>query len=75
MGGWYFIKGKFYAPLHGVTVKTSAFDSIFKRAKVSAYRFHSPPISYKNKIKVITHHGEFDQVKADYSSVAYYYQK
>ena len=75
LSGWYFNKNKFYAPLHGVTVRTRRWDALFSRSKVTAYRFHEPPISFNNKIKVIIHHGEFDEVKADYYSVAYYYKK
>jgi len=75
LSGWYFNKGKFYAPLHGVTVRTLRWDAIFSRSKVSCYRFHEPPISFNKSIKIIIHHGEFDEFKADYYSVAYYYKK
>jgi len=75
LSGWYFNKNKFYAPLHGVTVRTRRWDALFSRSRVTAYRFHEPPISFNKKIRVIIHHGEFDQVKSDYSSVAYYYKR
>ncbi|MBD3226926.1 MAG: DUF2961 domain-containing protein [Candidatus Lokiarchaeota archaeon] len=73
LSGWYFNKNKFYAPLHGITVRTTRWDALFGRSRTSCYRFHEPPISFDEKIKVLIHHGEFDQVKADYYSVAYYY--
>ena len=75
LSGWYFNKGKFYAPLHGITVKNTRWDAIFGKSKISCYRFHEPPISFDDKIRIIIHHGEYDEVKADYYSVAYYYKK
>lgn len=75
LSGWYFNKNKFYAPLHGIPVRTTRWDALFSRSKVSCYRFHEPPISFNKRIKIIIHHGEFDKTKADYYSVAYYYKK
>jgi hypothetical protein len=70
MGGWYFNKGTFSAPYHGLTQKS------WRRFRISAYRFHVPdPIEFASSIRVLLHHGEFDEVAADYSSVAYWYAK
>ena len=63
--GWYFNKGCFYAPYHGLTIKD--------KKRISAYRSHRGGMPFKKNIKVLIHHGEYDEVEADYSSVAYYY--
>lgn len=70
MGGWYFNKGTFSAPYHGLTLKS------WRRFRISAYRFHVPdPIEFRTGIRVLLHHGEFDEIPADYSSVAYWYAR
>ena len=69
LSGWYFNRGEFYAPFHGLLVKD---ESEFK---IMAYRFHIPdPIPFEREIVVRIHHGEWDEVLAVYSSVAYWYQ-
>jgi len=70
MSGWYFNKGTFCAPYHGITIKDK------RRNRVSAYRYHvyDAP-SFDKKIRVVLPHGEFNEIKSDYSSVAYWYQK
>ncbi len=65
--GWYFTKGLFDDDYHGLTVK--------KDDMISAYRFHEGGMPFKKGIKVSVHHGEFDELRADFSSVAYYYLK
>jgi hypothetical protein len=69
MGGWYFNKGTFYTPYHGLTIKN------WRKFRISAYRFHPEGIPFNSSIKVIIHHGEFDEICGDYSSVAYWYQE
>ena len=70
LSGWYFIKGTFQAPFHGLIVKDD------KNFRILAYRFHIlDPIPFKKRIKVLIHHGEWDEVLAYYSSIAYWYQK
>lgn len=69
LSGWYFIKGTFNAPFHGLLIKDS------ENFKIVAYRFHIPdPIPFEKELIVRIHHGEWDEVLADYSSVAYWYQ-
>ncbi len=69
LGGWYFITGVFHAPLHGCLIK----DELHSR--ILAYRFHIfDPIPFEESIVVRIHHGEFDEIITDYSSVAYWYQ-
>lgn len=69
LSGWYFIKGVFNAPFHGLLIKDS------ENLKILAYRFHIPdPIPFEKELIVRIHHGEWDEVLTDYSSVAYWYQ-
>jgi len=69
MGAWYFMKGEFSHLYHGLS-------SISKwKRQVSVYRFHPDGIPYKKSIKVSITHGEWDEVKANYSSVTYWYSK
>lgn len=68
-GGWYFDRGEFAAPYHGVVVKD---DSL---ARIAAYRWHVPdPIPFHQSLRVELEHGHADQEVADYATVAYWYQ-
>lgn len=69
--GWYFSKGTFSAPFHGLTIK----DPL--RARICAYRFHvEDPIPFEKRIRVTMEHGGTnDTPGSDYSSVAYWYQR
>ncbi len=70
LSGWYFNRGTFNAPFHGLIFKDE------KRNEVLAYRFHIPdPIPFKRNLNVMIHHGEYDEVSAEYESVAYWYQE
>ncbi|MEW5944975.1 MAG: glycoside hydrolase family 172 protein [bacterium] len=68
--GWYFKKGTFAGPYHGLTVKD------WLRARISAYRFHVPdPVPFEREIRVTLEHGGTNDVPgSDYASVAYWYQ-
>lgn len=68
--GWYFNKGTFSAPYHGLTIK----DRL--RSRISAYRFHiEDPIPFTKNIRVTMEHGGTnDTPGCDYSSTAYWYQ-
>jgi len=88
-GAWYYTKTKhrsrteFSAPYHGLTVKSlSRFGMIgsgllagWKPRRLSQYRFHPEGIPFKKSIHITVHHGEFDEVAANFSSVAYWYQQ
>ncbi len=66
--GWYFDRGTYSAPYHGVVIKDDA------RSRVSAYRWHiEDAIPFTKSIRFTIEHGTGDNVSADYSSVAYYY--
>jgi hypothetical protein len=66
--GWYFDRGVYSAPYHGVIIKDE------KRSRVSAYRWHiEDAIPFTTSIRFTIEHGTGNSVTADYSSVAYYY--
>jgi hypothetical protein len=66
--GWYFDRGVYSAPYHGVIIKDEA------RSRVSAYRWHiEDAIPFTKSIRFTIEHGTGNAVTADYSSVAYYY--
>ena len=68
--GWYFTTGTFAGPLHGLIIKDE------KTARIAAYRFHIHDcIPFQDSIKVTIEHGHANTVQADYSSVAYWYQR
>ena len=68
--GWYFNRGEFAAPYHGLILKD---DSL---ARVVAYRLHiQDAIPFKKSIRFTIEHGESNAEAADYSSTAYWYQK
>lgn len=88
-GAWYYVKprnrqgSEFSAPYHGLTVKSlSRFGLLgamvlagVKRTRVSQYRFHPEGIPFRRSLRVASHHGEFDEIEGNYSSVAYWYQQ
>jgi hypothetical protein len=66
--GWYFDRGVYSAPYHGVIIKDE------KHPRISAYRWHvEDAIPFTKSIRFTIEHGAEDTVAADYSSVAYYY--
>lgn len=69
LSGWYFSGGTFVAPFHGLLHKDE------ERGEIAAYRFHIlDPVPFSQSIEVVAPHGEWNEVAADYSSVAYWYQ-
>jgi hypothetical protein len=68
-GGWYFNKGEFAAPYHGLILKDDTLD------RIAAYRFHIPDaISFTSSLLFTIEHGDQNTEIADYSSTAYWYQ-
>lgn len=68
--GWYFNRGEFAAPYHGLILKD---DSL---GRIAAYRFHiQDAIPFKKSIRFTIEHGHANEEIADYSSTAYWYQK
>jgi hypothetical protein len=67
--GWYYDRGPYSAPFHGVPIKDE------KLGRVSTYRWHiEDAMPYQKSIKVTIEHGHANDHTADYSSVAYWYQ-
>ncbi len=67
--GWYFDRGTYSAPYHGVIIK----DDV--RGRVSAYRWHiEDPIPFTKSLRFTIEHGHANDHEADYASVAYWYQ-
>ncbi len=68
--GWYFNRGEFSAPYHGLIVKDDA------QSRIAAYRFMvGDAVPFRKSIRVSIEHGAGNAVAADYSSTAYWYQK
>jgi hypothetical protein len=69
--GWYFNRGVYSAPLHGLIQKD---DTLYSR--VVAYRFHfGDQIPFEDKIRFTIEHGHGNEWVADFSSVAFWYQR
>ena len=71
LSGFYFNKGTFAAPFHGLTIKDK------EKSRISVYRFRvSDAIPFKKSLRFEIEHGLTwaHGVGADYSSVAYWYQ-
>jgi hypothetical protein len=67
--GWYFDKGPYSAPYHGCIIKDTAMG------RISAYRWHiEDVIPFRKSIRFTIEHGNQNDTRADYSSVAYWYQ-
>ncbi len=67
--GWYFDRGLYSAPFHGVTILDP------KQGRVAAYRWHiEDAMPFQKSLKVTIEHGTNNDHEADYSSVAYFYQ-
>jgi len=68
--GWYFNRGEFAAPYHGLILKD---DSL---GRIAAYRFHIlDVIPFKQSLRFTIEHGHGNEEVADYSSTAYWYQR
>ncbi|MFW9992203.1 MAG: glycoside hydrolase family 172 protein [Candidatus Odinarchaeota archaeon] len=82
-GAWYYAGGTFSAPYSGCTVHSWKKIGIFRflrgytrTNRVSQYRFHEQDtIPFQKSLLVFTHHGEFDEIPANQSSVSYYYAR
>jgi hypothetical protein len=67
--GWYFNKGEFAAPFHGLIIKDDTLG------RIAAYRFHIvDAIPFKKSIRFTIEHGDQNVESADYSGTAYWYQ-
>ena len=68
--GWYFNRGEFAAPYHGLILKDDSLQ------RIAAYRFHIlDAIPFSSSLRFTIEHGNRNAEIADYSSTAYWYQK
>lgn len=68
--GWYFNRGVFAAPYHGLILKDDSLQ------RIAAYRFHIlDAIPFSSSLRFTIEHGDQNAEIADYSSTAYWYQK
>ena len=69
-GGFHFDRGAFSAPYHGAPLADDALG------RISAYRWHiEDALPFTRSIRVTIEHGSENDAVADYSSVAYFYQR
>ncbi|MHA1794453.1 MAG: glycoside hydrolase family 172 protein [Promethearchaeota archaeon] len=83
-GAWYYIFGEYSAAYSGLTVRSLAnfgpvrtfiFSQLLKN-KASQYRFHElDAIPFNESLLAFIHHGEFDEIPTNQSSVTYFYAK
>lgn len=67
--GWYYDRGTYSAPYHGVQIKDE------KLGRINTYRWHiEDAMPFKKSIDVAIEHGHGNTWPADYSSVAFWYQ-
>ena len=70
ISGWYFNRGEFAAPYHGLILKDDTLG------RIAAYRFQvQDAVPFKKSIRFTIEHGHANTEAADYSSTAYWYQK
>lgn len=68
--GWYFNRGEFASPYHGLILKN---DSL---SRIAAYRFHvGDAIPFERSLRFTIEHGHANEEIADFSSTAFWYQK
>ncbi|MBC7528233.1 MAG: DUF2961 domain-containing protein [Chthonomonadaceae bacterium] len=67
--GWYYDRGEYSAPYHGINLKDT------ENGRISTYRWHiEDAMPFKRSIRVTIEHGTQNDHEGDYSSVAYWYQ-
>lgn len=68
--GWYFNRGTYSGPFHGLIVKDDTLNS-----RIVAYRFHiGDQIPFTRSIRFTIEHGHANEELGDYASVAFWYQ-
>lgn len=67
--GWYYDRGLYSAPYHGINIKDTG------AGRISTYRWHiEDVIPFKKSLRVTIEHGHNNESEGDYSSIAYWYQ-
>ncbi|MHA1450258.1 MAG: glycoside hydrolase family 172 protein [Candidatus Hodarchaeales archaeon] len=82
-GAYYYASGSFSARYSGCTVHSwkklgliRYLRGYTRRNKISQYRFHeADAIPFKKSLLVFIHHGEFDEIPTNQSSVTYFYAR
>lgn len=68
--GWYFADGRFTSPDWGCLGRS------YLTGRTASYRYHwLDPVPFRESIRAVIHHGVYDNIPADYSSCAYWYQE
>jgi hypothetical protein len=68
--GWYYDRGLYSAPYHGINIKDEA------GGRISTYRWHiEDAMPFTKSVKVTIEHGTNNDHEGDYSSVAFFYQQ
>lgn len=66
--GWYYDRGEYSAPYHGVIIKDE------RLSRICTYRWHIPdPKPFIKSVRVEIEHGHANENSADYSSTAFFY--
>jgi hypothetical protein len=66
--GWYYDRGEYSAPYHGVIIKDEQLS------RICTYRWHIPdPKPFTRSVRVEIEHGHANENSADYSSTAFFY--
>ncbi len=67
--GWYYDRGVYSAPYHGINIKDETLG------RISTYRWHiEDAMPFKKSLKVTIEHGHANDHEGDYSSIAFWYQ-
>jgi len=67
--GWYFNKGEFASPFHGLVLKDE------ENGRITAYRHHiRDAVPFKDSIEITFEHGHGNESTIDLSTVAFWYQ-
>lgn len=67
--GWYFDRGPFTGPFHGLVEKDDS------TGRIVAYRWHLlDPIPFRDSLRMEIEHGTSSEETADYATVGYWYQ-
>jgi hypothetical protein len=73
-GAWYYVKTANRAATESLNKKGLLGSSLLARTlrtRACQYRFHPEGIPFSRSIRVVSHHGEFDEIECNYSSVAF----
>ncbi len=68
--GWYFADGAFTGQDWGCLHRS------YLSGRTASYRYHwKDPVPFRESFRAVIHHGVYDNIPADYSATAYWYQE